>query len=75
VEHDSQNKILISHKDEMPKKIGMEARKELEALFDSKIYLRLFVKVVLDCRESPESACARLAFPARTSSEDQGTGE
>jgi len=54
VERDSQKKILIGHKGEMLKKIGIEARKELEKLFDTKIYLGLFVKVVPDWRESPE---------------------
>jgi GTP-binding protein Era len=54
VERDSQKKILIGHKGEMLKKIGTEARKELEALLDSKIYLGLFVKVVPDWRENPQ---------------------
>jgi hypothetical protein len=76
VEHDSQNKILISHKGEMPKKIGMEARKELEALLDSKIYLRPFVKVVPDCRESPQRVRElNWHFQLEGLSEDQGTGE
>src|SRR3989475_5302078 len=57
VERDSQKKILIGHKGEMLKKIGTEARKELEALLDSKIYLGLFVKVVPDWRESPQKNC------------------
>ena len=54
VERDSQKKILIGHKGEMLKKIGTEARKELEKLFDIKIYLALFVKVVPDWRENPQ---------------------
>src|SRR5262249_41239670 len=54
VERDSQKKILIGHKGEMLKKIGTQARKELEELFDTKIYLGLFVKVVPDWRESPQ---------------------
>src|SRR5260370_5823863 len=48
VERDSQKKILIGHKGEMLKKIGTEARKELEALFGTKIYLGLYVKVAPD---------------------------
>ena len=52
VERDSQKKILIGHKGEMLKKIGTEARKELEELLGSKIYLGLFVKVVPDWREN-----------------------
>ena len=54
VERDSQKKILIGHKGEMLKKIGTEARKELEKILGSKIYLGLFVKVVPDWRESPQ---------------------
>src|SRR6202140_99423 len=54
VERDSQKKILIGHKGDLLKKIGTEARKELEKLFDIKIYLALFVKVVPDWRENPQ---------------------
>ena len=54
VERDSQKKILIGHKGEMLKKIGTEARKELEELLDKKIFLGLFVKVVPDWRENPQ---------------------
>jgi GTPase len=54
VERDSQKKILIGHKGEMLKKIGTEARKELEAILSSKIYLGLFVKVTPDWRENPQ---------------------
>jgi GTP-binding protein Era len=54
VERDSQKKILIGHKGEMLKKIGTQARKELEQLLDTKIYLGLFVKVVPDWRENPQ---------------------
>ncbi len=54
VERDSQKKILIGHKGEILKKIGTEARKELEAILGSKIYLGLFVKVAPDWRENPQ---------------------
>ena len=54
VERDSQKKILIGHKGEMLKKIGTEARKELEAILSSKIYLGLFVKVTPGWRENPQ---------------------
>jgi GTPase len=54
VERDSQKKILIGRKGEILKKIGTEARKELETLLDTRIYLGLFVKVVPDWRESPQ---------------------
>ena len=54
VERSSQKKILIGHKGEMLKKIGTEARKELEVILGSKIYLGLFVKVAPDWRENPQ---------------------
>ena len=53
VERDSQKKILIGHKGEMLKKVGTEARKELERLLGSKIFLEMYVKVVPDWRENP----------------------
>jgi GTP-binding protein Era len=52
VERDSQKKILIGHKGDMLKKVGTEARKELEKLLGTKIYLEMFVKVVADWREN-----------------------
>jgi GTP-binding protein Era len=54
VERDSQKKILVGRKADMLKKIGTEARKELETLLGTKIYLGLFVKVAPDWRENPE---------------------
>ena len=53
VERDSQKKILIGHKGEMLKKVGTEARKEIEKLLGMKIFLEMFVKVVPDWRENP----------------------
>ncbi|MFI5056948.1 MAG: GTPase Era [Candidatus Acidiferrales bacterium] len=54
VERDTQKKILIGHKGEMLKRIGTEARKELEEIFGVKVYLGLFVKVAPDWRENPQ---------------------
>jgi GTP-binding protein Era len=54
VERDTQKKILIGHKGEVLKKIGTEARKELEEIFGLKVYLGLFVKVAPDWRENPQ---------------------
>jgi GTP-binding protein Era len=54
VERDSQKKILIGHKGDMLKKIGTTARKELEKLLGTKIFLAMFVKVVEDWRENPQ---------------------
>lgn len=54
VERDSQKKILIGYKGEMLKKVGTAARKELEALLGTKVFLGLFVKVLPDWRENPQ---------------------
>jgi GTP-binding protein Era len=54
VERDTQKKILIGHKGDVLKKIGTEARKELEEIFGVKVYLGLFVKVAPDWRENPQ---------------------
>lgn len=53
VERDSQKKILIGHKGEMLKKIGIAARKEMETLLGTKIFLEMFVKVDPGWRENP----------------------
>lgn len=53
VERDSQKRILIGHKGEMLKKVGTQARKELESLLGTKVFLSLFVKVAPDWREIP----------------------
>jgi len=53
VERDSQKKILIGHKGEMLKKVGMAARKELETLLGARIFLEMFVKVDPGWRENP----------------------
>ena len=54
VERDTQKKILIGHKGAMLKKIGTEARKELESLLGTKVFLGLFVKVAPDWRSNPQ---------------------
>ena len=53
VEKDSQKAILIGAKGQMLKKIGELARKDIERLMGSKIFLELWVKVRKDWRESP----------------------
>lgn len=45
VERDGQKKILIGDKGERIKRIGQEARIDMETLFDSKVMLNLWVKV------------------------------
>jgi GTPase len=54
VERDTQKKILIGHKGAMLKKIGTEARKELESILSAKVFLGLFVKVAQDWRDNPQ---------------------
>ncbi len=52
VERDSQKGIVIGHKGEAIKKVGTEARLDLEKFFDKKIHLNLFVKVKRDWRKN-----------------------
>jgi GTP-binding protein Era len=53
VERDGQKKIVIGAKGSMLKRIGTLAREEMEALFDRRIYLNLFIKVQPGWRERP----------------------
>ena len=53
VEREGQKGILIGKRGETMKKIGTEARKELEAILGIKIFLELFVKVQPRWRENP----------------------
>lgn len=50
VERETQKGILIGHKGAALKKVGAEARKDLEAFFGKKIFIELFVKVQKDWR-------------------------
>ena len=45
VERDSQKGILIGKGGTMLKRVGTEARKDIETFFDKSVYLELFVKV------------------------------
>ena len=45
VERDTQKGIIIGHKGSAIKRVGAEARKDLEFFFGKKVYLELFVKV------------------------------
>ena len=51
VDRDSLKKIIIGKQGEMIKKIGIESRKDLEALLGRNVYLELFVKTVKKWRE------------------------
>ncbi len=52
VARDSQKGIVIGHKGAMLKKVGTQARKELEEFLDKKVFLELYVKVNPDWRNS-----------------------
>lgn len=52
VERDSQKGIIIGHKGSALKKVGIQAREDLEKFFDKKIHLQLFVKVNKDWRNN-----------------------
>ncbi|MBF5026484.1 GTPase Era [Planobacterium oryzisoli] len=52
VERDTQKGIIIGHKGDAIKKVGTQARMDLEKFFGKKIHLNLFVKVKKDWRKS-----------------------
>ena len=51
VERESQKGIIIGKKAQSIKKVGVEARKDMEAFFGKKIHLQTFVKVAKDWRK------------------------
>lgn len=54
-ERDSQKGILIGHQGKSLKKVGMEARKDIEAFFGKQVFLELFIKVEKDWRNKETS--------------------
>jgi len=54
VARQSQKGILIGHEGKMLKKVGTESRKDMEAFFEKKVFLELFVKVKKDWRDSDQ---------------------
>jgi GTP-binding protein Era len=50
---DSQKGIIIGHKGSMLKKVGTEARLDMEDFFGKKVFLELYVKVTKDWRDKP----------------------
>ena len=52
VERDSQKGIIIGHKGNALKKVGIEARRDLEKFFGKQVYLELYVKVNKDWRKN-----------------------
>lgn len=60
-EKDSHKGMIIGKKGSMLQKIGTSARKDLQKLFDKKVYLELYVKVVKDWRNK-QSVLSDLGF-------------
>jgi GTP-binding protein Era len=52
VERESQKAIIIGNKGAALKKVGKEARKQMEKFLDKQVYLELFVKVMKDWRDN-----------------------
>ena len=52
VERKTQRGIIIGHKGEKIKQVGIEARKDIEKFIDKHVHLELFVKVDEDWREN-----------------------
>jgi GTP-binding protein Era len=61
VARDSQKGIIIGHNGNMLKRVGTEARKDMEDFFRKKIFLELYVKVTKDWRDKP-SALKRFGY-------------
>jgi len=53
VTRDSQKGIIIGHKGLMLKRVGTEARRDMEDFFKKKVFLELYVKVTKDWRDNP----------------------
>ncbi|WP_130348763.1 GTPase Era [Herbihabitans rhizosphaerae] len=61
VERSSQKGIVLGHHGERLKKVGAEARRHIEALLGSKVYLNLHIKVAKDWQRDPKQL-RRLGF-------------
>ncbi|MFD9964137.1 GTPase Era [Amycolatopsis sp. NPDC058986] len=61
VERSSQKGIILGHKGERLREVGATARKHIEALLGSKVYLDLHVKVAKDWQRDPKQL-RRLGF-------------
>jgi len=55
VNRETQKGIIIGHQGKAIKKVGTEARKDIEEFFGKKVFLELFVKVSKDWREEEKS--------------------
>ena len=63
VERDTQKAIILGRRGEMIKRIGRDARREIEELLDSRVYLELWVKVRKRWRKD-EKELQRLGYGA-----------
>ena len=54
VERNTQKGIIIGHKGEQLKTVGMNARKDIQEFFGKKVHLELFVKVEKNWRTKPK---------------------
>ena len=54
VVRESQKGIIIGHKGTKLKKVGTEARQDMEDFFGRKVFLELYVKVTKDWRDKPQ---------------------
>lgn len=52
VERDSQKGIIIGHKGEAIKKVGVQSREEMEKFFGKQVHIEMFVKVNKDWRNN-----------------------
>lgn len=64
VERDTQKGIIIGHKGSALKRVGVEARKDLEKFFDKKVHIELYVKVNKNWR-SNERQLKRFGYNKR----------
>jgi GTP-binding protein Era len=61
VERDTQKSIILGHRGSMIKRIGQEARREIEDLLETRVYLELWVKVRKKWRKN-EQELRRLGY-------------
>jgi GTP-binding protein Era len=61
VERSSQKAIILGHRGERLKQVGMEARKQIERLLGSRVYLNLHIKIAKDWQRDPKQL-RRLGF-------------
>jgi GTP-binding protein Era len=61
VERSSQKAIILGHRGERLKQVGMEARKQIERLLGSRVYLDLHIKIAKDWQRDPKQL-RRLGF-------------